>query len=393
MSKQATFKQRLFLVPALIAAILVLLFPAPTFATSGDDTDTVTLTVNVTDETGEYIEVVVVGFINKETNKHDVTPLTIERGNSYGTGAPLLYSLPKGKTYLLEFIFPIDRGMVVLSADGSLAPQEISTNSDITLNLKIAWRAAETAPSSTGSVAPSSAGIFDPTRIATTNAEGNAIFTEFINATKHMVENPDLSFMFDGQRIQLERDAENYEKYTGSPAQEFRDVGIYGQWILYETFLSLYSKAISGNNEYYFGSEENFVSRACTYTTLFGNAESALKIDMSAERAAYLKVMLWEYDYIKENGLPYNFITGVTDPAAAEGESQISGIDIQLPNERDTNLTDEEVFSDLKPKDTSFLGMLKGSISGIIIVIILAVAFLIFFFWRRKKNIDDKENV
>jgi hypothetical protein len=368
------------------------LLPSPVFA--GEETGYCDVTFFLVDETGKYEGSVVVGFTNAATGLPDVPTLELSYANSYGSSIPFVYSVPFGKTYNLQFLFPEAKDIAVFSADGTPAPNSIVTNKPaLALYLKIAYITAENTPAPEGAVsADSPQGVFDPQRIDDANKEGNAAFTEFINAMNPTALDPDWKGFYEKYKNGEKAVSSDYELYTGRPAQEYLDMNLYERFLIQETYMLLYNACISSISTKTFSSEKNFKTNVLTLPLY---AMEIVQKDTQFEQDAYTKLMLWEYTFVKENGLPYNYITGVSDPTAVGVKEQESGIDIVLPNVPLSDTDDQIDFGlgDYAPKDTSVKGMVYSSLPTIIFLAAIAVAALVFFSWKRKKNIDEKEDV
>ena len=376
MKRIAVFVVSLVLLPA------VFIFPDSVFATEKKYCD---VTFIVSNET-QYEDSILVGFLDGETGQ-SIMPLELNYANSYGSGKPLVYSVPFGKVYNLEFL--IAEGFIVVSADDSPAPKSIKTDKDsIVLYLKIVILTDENAPPKPTTVnANSPQDVFDLDRIANTDKEGNAAFREFIEIMNPTALDFDWKGFYDTYEMGFEVKAKDYELYTGRPAQEYIDMNNYERFLIQETYITIYKTCLASDmRDYYFGNEQNYLARTIRYAV---NSMKLIKTDTTQEQEAYIKLMLWQYQYVMEHGLPYSYITGFADPTAVDVFERETGIKVVLPNmpQDDSANDDFGDFGEYMPPDPDRRNMASSVLPIIIIIVVVAAAALLFFIWKRRKTV------
>ncbi len=188
-----------------------------------------------------------------------------------------------------------------------------------------------------------------------------------------------------------------YENYVdGGTKEDFLAMSLYDRFVWVETYLTFAYYVNSGDFNKYFGNEDNFN----TYAT--GNFINRIENISGYEpvEEAYLNLVQWQYDYVTENGVPFNFINhrpyldeaGSLPESAAETESETIADDAEMEEIREELMAElsEEEIAELSG-DTETSEEADGSSSGgmgvviVLLVVVVVVGGGAFFFLRKKK--------
>lgn len=190
-----------------------------------------------------------------------------------------------------------------------------------------------------------------------------------------------------------------YESYVdGGTQEDFLAMSLYDRFVWVETYLTFAYYVNSGDYDKYFGSEENFNTYA------IGNFINRIENISGYEpvEEAYLALVQWQYDYVIENGYPYNFINNRSyldevgsspeDVTEAETESEATTEDEEIAEAREELMAElsEEEIAELT-EDTGTTEEADSTSSGgmgIVIVLIIVVVVIgggAFLFLRKKK--------
>lgn len=138
--------------------------------------------------------------------------------------------------------------------------------------------------------------------------EASAEFEMFLAAVEHTDGNDEWSEFFRTYRVYVETHGKQYEQYCNGTVEEWNDMSEYDRFLWYETYLRVVVYMHLGNHDRFFSSEKNFIDN--TIFNAYNLLQRFEKFGNGTESEAYKTLMLWQYDYIKEYGTVYNFITG-----------------------------------------------------------------------------------
>ena len=253
---------------------------------------------------------------------------------------------------------------------------------------------SESSNSSDGSSGNTESTILNGNSYEISNKEADAVFRKFMDdvgyiASDEMWESA-LLIQYD---LFSSRYAEWYEEYVdGGTKDEFLEMSLFDRFVWAETYLRFAWAVNTGDVSTYFGSEENFKSHITSnVTNMMENAD-----DYETVENAYLTLAQWQYEYVQETGVPFNFINNRSYleevGEAPETESEISSDEQELEEAANELLEDSDEETKNSVWDDT-LNMLSKNLLTICIAIILCVAVAIVVWKKKKLNIsDDKDS-
>jgi hypothetical protein len=146
--------------------------------------------------------------------------------------------------------------------------------------------------------------------IQTGNSEADQVIRTFLSKTQQMVtERQYSSFLQSYDSIFSSIDdviweAKQYAKVTGNPMEDFLDLTQYEKFVYDYTVIDMYYTLLCEYNpERQLGSKELFIDHISHDYTYLKELDPQIG-------EAYRDIMMWQYDYYTENGVPYDFFTG-----------------------------------------------------------------------------------
>lgn len=231
------------------------------------------------------------------------------------------------------------------------------------------------------------------------NEEAEEVYQKFLSAVSYIADSDE---WYSALLIQYEWFGEAsyapwYAEYVeGGTEEEFLSMSLFDRFVWVETYLR-YAWAV-GTDSYstYFGSHENFESHITNnIVNMINNAA-----DYEAVEEAYLALAEWQYDYVIENGYPFNFVnnrsyldegcslpestteTGAeTDTDDAELEEVREELMAELSEEEIAELTgDTETTEEANSTSSGGMGMVI-----VLIIVVVVIGGGAFLFLRKKK--------
>lgn len=236
--------------------------------------------------------------------------------------------------------------------------------------------------------------------------DAEKVYKEFYDDVKYIKDDKEWENSLLIQYKMFESDyAGWYEKYVeGGTKEEFLSMSLFDRFIWTETYLTFAWAVNTGDVNTYFGSDKNFKMHITdNVVNIIRNAKEPERVEK-----AYLKIANWQYEYIKKNGVPFNFINNKTylDEINKEDENKAEEVpdSNEISKEDKKEITeaanmllddaDKKTKEEVKKKGIwdDLLGILASNIITIIIILILLVITGIVIWWRKSLNIDDSIN-
>lgn len=245
-----------------------------------------------------------------------------------------------------------------------------------------------------------SAIIADRDSVTVKNAEAEAVFKEFLDAVGFIATEPtwngEVGTFLHYYSIYANSehgDGENYAKcVSGGTKEDYLAMSMFDRFLWMETYVYLASAIMDGNRSYYLDSKETYKSRLtdCVVSRMTGT-------DAETVKAAYLKLMDWQYDYIMAHGVPFNFINNssyldeikTTEPAAPTQSPEPGNDPIEKPSQT------EQVPAETAPEEEKgiwedTITALSRNLISIAIIIVFGSVLLALYIVRKRNNIDTK---
>lgn len=332
----------------------------------------------------------------KDIASRNVYSLILEF-SEYGNGNAQTIQVLANTTYDIEVSFEHSDLYSVTDIDGA----EIDKIHATEQGLQFTWIVKKGGV--TDEVAEEENTVID---IDTGNAEADEVFSKFINATRHIEHDQDWSGFLNIYDLYAENRIPLFETYAGRDGEEWLNMDSYEQFLWYELYLREEDNLHAGMYNFYYGSESNYVANSLQ------TPYSSIKLQGKEEAEAFKEIMMWQYNYIKENGSAFNFMTGLNylevnpdseavDPALEqEKASEQDEKDLeQLKEDFDADtlkmIEEEQSQEDKIQKTSGFwqeaLEGLKDNVISILLLIALAVGLSIIVYKRKKLNVDGDE--
>jgi len=217
------------------------------------------------------------------------------------------------------------------------------------------------------------------------NKEADVAFEKFYEAIKGIENNPDWENFFVKYQLYENMEAEAYVNVVGGTEDEWKAKTLFERFVYYESYVRIAEYMSFGNYERYFSSEDNFYANAISSSYIH------IKRYGEVEAEAYKTLMMWQYNYIQENGSPFNFITGLS---YLESASVPETEKIQTNSMDDTDISDEDFEKIVQEEEetgiwSELFKILKNNIFSIVIGLVLIAVVVGMIIYRKKYNEDD----
>lgn len=350
---------------------------------TGDWKSTCTVTFHVTDETGGYpgkkIKAVMTDVTGTLEDEYTFTPANSWKGDS----APK-YSMAAPATYSVAFEGVEDGYAVVNTLDYS---PDVKFATAAHGSADVRW----TIVSAGGAKADAGESRLLGSREASAeNGEAEQAFQAFLDAVG-FIEDDETWYNF-LKIFKFTDGAKWYGKYVqGAKEEDYADMPLFDRFVWEETYLVFCHSINSGDRNYMLGSEEALRRRCMNpiLNCMTGNNSEQVK-------EAYEAIVMWQFEYIQENGVPFNFISnrsyldeiGKTEAAqikATGSEPEISKEDRKELEDARKELMEEMDKEDIRAEKGGAAGALPRKLmaAGLIALLLAAAGIAI---WRFKKG-------
>lgn len=398
---------------------LVMSLQLNVFATelAGDEVVDCNITIKIYDLSGEYPgEAVTVHF--KDVTGTAEKSIKLTKKENWDSGKEATFTLPAPTTYNFTFegladgyeiidVFPNSPAVTSFAATRGLK--------DFTWGIvtkEQALEGSEAADDSIGSVITAT----DRANIAVTNEDAEKAYLEFLEAVSFI--QTDASWyegfsatltLFDENTLNGELYAEWYASYVqDGTREEFFSLTPFERFLWSNTYTRL-AYAVGGSNNFnrYFGSKDSFKYNLVDVATntMYGNNREVVV-------EAYEKLMDWQWAYITENGVPFNFIRNrdyieelnaaepyvpqipQTEPeetpeqAPTSPSLETTGQDVTEEVQEETDPTEQVEHEERGIWSDTFSILAENAVTVIILAaLVIAVAVLVYI--RKTKNVDE----
>ena len=248
--------------------------------------------------------------------------------------------------------------------------------------------------------------------------DAKKVYEEFYNDVKYIKDDKEwenallLQYkLFDTTYIEW------YEKYVkGGTKEEFLKMSLFDRFLWAETYLTFAWAINVGKFDTYYGNEKNFETHITSnVTNMIDNAKDHEKVVN-----AYLKLAKWQYEYVKKNGVPFNFINnrtyldeiGEDESVENSDASKVSEVpeksetlDSNGLSEKDKKEMEEAAKELIKDADSKtkeevkkkgiwddFFSILSSNVITIVIILVLSIILAVVVWRRRSLNMDDNSS-
>ena len=193
-------------------------------------------------------------------------------------------------------------------------------------------------------------------------------------------------------------------------------MSLFDRFLWAETYLTFAWAINVGKFDTYYGNEKNFETHITSnVTNMMDNAKDHEKVVN-----AYLKLAKWQYEYVKKNGVPFNFINnrtyldeiGEDESVENSDASKVSEVpeksetlDSNGLSEKDKKEMEEAAKELIKDADSKtkeevkkkgiwddFFSILSSNVITIVIILVLSIILAVVVWRRRSLNMDDNSS-
>lgn len=365
---------------------------------TGDKMSPCTVTFCITDESegypGNKIKAVMTDVTGTITDEYTFTP-----ANSWKENVCPKYSMVAPATYNVTF-----EGL----EDGYAVVNTLDYSSDIKIaatpegSIDVYWSII-----STGAAGGSTKSqLLDGDRYDTENEEAEQVFQEFLSQVEFIAEDETWDTFFKTYKIFSHE--EWYEKYVKDGKKEdYIDMSLFDRFVWDETYLRFCDTLNSGDSNMFFGSEDSFRTKflEIILNCMIGNNNEQVK-------EAYETMAMWQYNYITEHRVPFNFINnrsyieeidGQAETTESAPQKEIAGKEepeLDKEEQKELEQAREELMEDMDKEDIEgenggvwddTINLLSKNLVTIGVLLLLIVVAGIVIWKRKQLNIDGDD--
>ncbi|MCD8324819.1 MAG: hypothetical protein LUC32_07735 [Clostridiales bacterium] len=386
-------------------AFMMACMPAAAYASetgTGDTVTTCNVAFAVADKTASgYPGTSITVEMRDVTGTYDEN-YTLTQAASWGTGNTPIYTVPAPTTYNVT-VSGLEDGYSVVGSDGSSEIRFAAASyGEVTLSLSIV-DAGSTAQQEETDTGENTSSIGDAANSDMPDG-AEEVFQNFLDATAYIADEKEWqdNFLIKYQLFSSTY-CEWYVTYVADATEaEWEEMSLYDRFVWSESYLHFAHASDIGDYDEYYSCEEKFEENLTSYIT---DLMDYIDGHEEAEKA-YLELAAWQYNYVNENGVPYNFINArsyIEELAAADVKEEAGVIQEEeaVTEEAEDELSaepeedaDEDIVSEEEEEgiwhDT--LEKISKSFVSFIVIAVLGIAIAIIIWKRKKLNIEDDQD-
>lgn len=366
---------------------------------TGDKMSPCTVTFCITDESegypGNKIKAVMADVTGTITDEYTFTP-----ANSWNENVCPKYSMVAPATYNVTF-----EGL----EDGYAVVNTLDYSSDIKIaatpegSIDVYWSIIQTG-SAGGDIESRLVGGEDRYDIG--NEEAEQVFRDFLSQVEFIAEDETWDNFFKTYKIFSHE--EWYGKYVKDGKEEdYTAMSLFDRFVWDETYLRFCDTLNSGDSNMFFGSEDSFRTKFLDVilNCMTGNNNEQVK-------EAYETMAMWQYNYITEHRVPFNFINNrsyieeidgqaeTTEPSGKKEIAEKEEPELDKEEQKELEQAKEELMEDMDKKDIEgenggvwddTINLLSKNLVTIGVLLLLIVVAGIVIWKRKQLNIDGDD--
>lgn len=384
-------------IATILAVLMLAVTPLTAYATEVEThtESNANVTFYITDETnGEYPGSAFTAIMTDNTGTI-TDEYTFSSGNSWGNARYPKYTMTAPATYTIKFE-GLDSGYEII--DTLTRSDKITFETTMGGSPQVLWSIVKSeSGTAEEETEPTIATQAESNSFTVSDERADEVYNAFLEDTAFMAEDTAWQSNVLAEYSLFEnRYATWYASYVENGTEEdFLSMSLYDRFVWGETYLMFAWAVNTGTFSKYFGSEEVFANRITD--NLVNRIQNARDLTNGQQVIdAYLALADWQYNYVKERGVPFNFVNN---------RSYLEEIG-EMPETSEETKTDEEELSeaaeelledtDDKTKEETEKGIwddtmnsLARNIVTILIFIALVVALFVVIQKRKRLNKDD----
>lgn len=382
----------------ILTALMLLTMPFTAYATEGNiPSFKCNVTFYITDETSDGYPGSSFTANMKDNTGTIADSYRFTKGNSWGNGRTPKYTMTAPATYAVTFEGVEDGYAIVNTLDHS---ENITFEAVMDGTADVLWSIIDTETETVGN-GNSGSGLLEQEQngnFSVSDEGAEDVYKDFLSTTAFIADDMD---WYNALLKQYEwfPHEERYADYVENGTKEdFLAMSLYDRFVWSESYL-IYAWAVnSGNMGNYFGSKENFENHITNdIIKMMDGAPNHEEVEK-----AYLALADWQYNYVQENGVPFNFInnrsyleevkeTPETETETKSDKEEISEAAKELLEDADKT-TKQEVAEKEKGIWDDTMEVLSRNIVTVAVILVLCIA-IAFVIWKRKRlNLDDNKD-
>lgn len=384
-------------IATILAVLMLAVTPLTAYATEVEThtESNANVTFYITDETnGEYPGSAFTAIMTDNTGTI-TDEYTFSAGNSWGNARYPKYTMTAPATYTVKFE-GLDSGYKII--DTLTRSDKITFETTMGGSPQVLWSIVKSeSGTAEEETEPTIATQAESNSFTVSDEGANEVYNAFLEATAFIAEDTAWQSNVLAEYSLFEnRYATWYASYVENGTEkDFLSMSLYDRFVWGETYLMFAWAVNTGTFSEYFGSEEVFANRITD--NLVNRIQNARDLTNGQQVIdAYLALADWQYNYVKESGVPFNFVNN---------RSYLEEIG-EMPETSEETKTDEEELSeaaeelledaDDKTKEETEKGIwddtmnaLAQNIVTVLVFIALVVALVVVIQKRKRLNKDD----
>lgn len=384
-------------IATILAVLMLAVTPLTAYATEVEThtESNANVTFYITDETnGEYPGSAFTAIMTDNTGTI-TDEYTFSAGNSWGNARYPKYTMTAPATYTVKFE-GLDSGYKII--DTLTRSDKITFETTMGGSPQVLWSIVKSeSGTAEEETKPTIATQAESNSFTVSDEGADEVYNAFLEATAFIAEDTAWQSNVLAEYSLFEnRYATWYASYVENGTEkDFLSMSLYDRFVWGETYLMFAWAVNTGTFSEYFGSEEVFANRITD--NLVNRIQNARDLTNGQQVIdAYLALADWQYNYVKESGVPFNFVNN---------RSYLEEIG-EMPETSEETKTDKEELSeaaeelledaDDKTKEETEKGIwddtmnaLARNIVTVLVFIALVVALVVVIQKRKRLNKDD----
>lgn len=385
-------------IATILAVLMLAITPLTAYATEVEThtESNANVTFYITDETnGEYPGSAFTAIMTDNTGTI-TDEYTFSAGNSWGNARYPKYTMTAPATYTVKFE-GLDSGYEII--DTLTRSDKITFETTMGGSPQVLWSIVKSeSGTAEEETEPTIATQAESNSFTVSDEGADKVYNDFLEATAFIANDTNWynNVLLVYETVSLKTFSTHYANYVeGGTVEDFENMSAYDKFIWSETYLMFAWAVNTGTFSEYFGSEEVFANRITD--NLVNRIQNARDLTNGQQVIdAYLALADWQYNYVKESGVPFNFVNN---------RSYLEEIG-EMPETSEETKTDEEELSeaaeelledaDDKTKEETEKGIWDDTMNAIarnivtvLVFIALIVALVVVIQKRKRLNKDD----
>lgn len=365
---------------------------------TGDKMKPCTVTFSITDKSGGYpgnkIKAIMIDVTGTITDEYTFTP-----ANSWKETVCPKYSVAAPTTYNVTFE-GLEDGYAIVDALDNSSDIKIAATSEGSVN--VYWSIISV--SSDGAAendTDTSENQLDDGRDNVENHDAEQVFQKFLSQVEFTEKDSTWDNFFKTYKIFSHE--EWYGKYVKDAKEEdYLELSLYERFLWDETYLRFCDILNSGDSNMFFADKDSFRTKYLEIILgcMTGNNSEQVK-------TAYEELAMWQYNYIVEYRVPFNFIYNrsyiaeideTVKPVETSPQKENAGLELNKEDKKELDQARKELMKEMDKKDIEqenggvwddTITLISKNLLTIGVLALLVVVTVIVIWKRKQLNIGE----